>query len=1052
MKDKTTDKTRKTHAPGLLVVTCPTGTAAQQEADLACRRSLANGARVVRIMANSALATACRKRLADNGGFPLGLQVSTMSAWLRERWSLYGDARRLVSSGQRRALVLLALQNTSLKRVDPSAPGMPRSVEDTLRMHAGTPAMREQADEEDPWGQTGAEASESQRDMLRICRTYQEMVDRHGLIEPGDMAASLPEAMGNSGWSDLVLDGISELPLPQVRLLARAAHYVSITVVVRAPDIKAKHPNPAVALACPMITMLSQMAKQEGVAFSVRRSNLSVGPWTNPEMTDFASTLFTPHPGSAVQPDGNVRFSLPAGTYAEADAIADQIERLVAQDKISASDIVVCCPDPLGWARAVWGKLHGRGIGEIACLAQSSVRVVSTQVGRALLGLTQLTLALQDFSAGSAAPQLQTVASDLARIPLMRVTDTDAFKADLAWRAAPQTSAHTFAHDLAQISTPARVALDALAQGDVVGALNALCPARERDQVAHITSAEQRCEQATADSLRLRLKEAQDMGVNPIREIGRLTNDVSVNVRVLFAEPTSNDAGTPDLDFLNASAQQHTHANLRVNPDAVRFIALREVEGLQARAVVVCNLNADNATDPVDPLGLSEQISIADRMRWRFSAAVEAASDVLVLERKLHDEATNELRPSPLFEEAVDCYRIDPTDLDGLDKHTGMPADGTLAEATPGEETFPSALSPVGAALAQRSATHIDLPTLNLAHAESREILADPETPLSPSTLESYLRCPLRWFYERRLPSSTPDAGFDQLATGTFAHAVLQRFHELLPVRCSIPRVDDASLRDPVTREKIEALIQECLREVEQANADPASDVQNRLIPLGQVERRRLDAVEAAVADCIRGDVRVPAGFNPTMSEWSFGMPGSKQEAVLYAGALLRGSIDRVDTDAQGRALIVDYKGGVGAGHGVPQKKKEALPQGWPLPMHSQALMYAAALESATENRLQPLGAVYLSYSSSQVRGFVDPALRIAVDSGLIQERDLCTTMYGEEDEQPSRGFAALVRETEKVSASAVERLFGGCIEPFPRFGKESCKGCPLVDCPQREV
>lgn len=1040
-----TDGMGRDGARGLHVVACPTGTAAQQEADLACRRSLARGARVVRIVANSSLGTQCRRRLADEGGFPMGLQVSTMSAWLRERWSLYGDGRRLVSSGQRRALVLLALENTPLRRMDPSAPGMPRCVEDALRVHAGTPAMRPRPGEEDPWEQAGATASASQREMLQVCRTYQQMLDEHVLIEQSDLAASLPDAMGASGWSDLVLDGISELPLPQVRLLAKAARHAGVTVTVRAPGPGASHPDPAAALASPMVAMLAQAAQDEGVPFSARRSDLQGDAWADQEMGTFAATLFRPHPGTAVHPTGKVRFSLPEGAYAEPRAIADQLRRLVEEDGVSARNIVVCCRDPLGAARAVWGRLHGEGPDRVGCLAQGSLQVALTQVGRALLGLAQIALALRDLPADEASPALRPVASDLARIPLLQVDEQDAFKADLAWRAAPQTCARTFAHDLSRLSEPARAALDAMAEGNVAGALDALCPPRERQDVARITDAALKGELAAADTLRRRLGEARDMGIEPLRELERLTDGVSVNVRELFADPAE-------------LAAQRDASVLRDNPDAVRFMELRDVEGLHVRAVVVCGLNADGATDPVDPLGLSEQISVADRMRWRFSAAVEAAGEFLVLERRLHDEATGELRPSSLFEEAVDCYRTDPTDLDGLDKRTGMPAGGVLGEETPGEEDFPSALSPVGAALADRASTPLEPPVLSLVHAASRQMLADPATPISPSSLEAYLRCPLRWFYERRLPSSTPDAGFDQLATGTFSHAVLQRFHEQLPARCHIPRVDAAALEDVATRDAIEKLIEDCIRQVEREHADPASDVQNRLVPVGQVQRRRLDAVEAAVRDCIMGDVRVPAGFNPVLAEWSFGLPGSGHDAVPYAGALLRGTIDRVDADEGGRALVIDYKGGVYPGHGVPRAKKDGLPAGWPLPLHSQALMYAAALDRATGGELRPVGAVYLSYSSPTVRGFVDGDLGVAVESGLVERHDLCPPPEQGADEdtdgagRPTGGFGALMARLEAEAAEALARLFDGCIEPSPRFSKDSCDRCLVTWCQKREA
>ena len=122
---------------------------------------------------------------------------------------------------------------------------------------------------------------------------------------------------------------------------------------------------------------------------------------------------------------------------------------------------------------------------------------------------------------------------------------------------------------------------------------------------------------------------------------------------------------------------------LSINPDAVWIVTLPEAQGLQARALVMCDLTANSyplsespsAADALlESLGLQARPDATDALRWQLMAALDATSDVLVLERPLADENARALRPSALLEELVDCYRADVTSSDDLSRSTACPS------------------------------------------------------------------------------------------------------------------------------------------------------------------------------------------------------------------------------------------------------------------------------------------------------------------------------------------------------------------------------------------
>ena len=104
----------------------------------------------------------------------------------------------------------------------------------------------------------------------------------------------------------------------------------------------------------------------------------------------------------------------------------------------------------------------------------------------------------------------------------------------------------------------------------------------------------------------------------------------------------------------------------------------------------------------------------------------------------------------------------------------------------------------------------------------------------------------------------------------------------------------------------------------------------------------------------IRQDADMFDGFRPEYLEWEFGTEGG----VDLGSFRLRGRVDRVDVDDEGRAIVMDYKRSA-----VP-KAADILTAG-----RVQVPLYFRAVEAILG--LEPVAGVYRSLAKTSVRGLV---------------------------------------------------------------------------------
>ncbi|WP_270299800.1 PD-(D/E)XK nuclease family protein, partial [Eggerthella sinensis] len=166
----------------------------------------------------------------------------------------------------------------------------------------------------------------------------------------------------------------------------------------------------------------------------------------------------------------------------------------------------------------------------------------------------------------------------------------------------------------------------------------------------------------------------------------------------------------------------------------------------------------------------------------------------------------------------------------------------------------------------------------------------------SPSALESYLECPYKWFALRRLRLSEPDAGFGPLEMGSFSHGVLKSFYE------HFQAAGHAKVQ-PATLGEARVLLRETF-ERHLAFQPELKHSCNPLIPRTSFERAETNDLEKKLVAFLDREAALLPGFAPRYFEFDFGSAAD----FPYAGCLLRGSVDRIDVNERGQAVVIDYK------------------------------------------------------------------------------------------------------------------------------------------------
>ncbi len=952
----------------------------------------------------------CRHDAAE-AGVSLGIDYKTPSSWLRSLWELLGDGRDFVDNLQRQMLFSDMIARRDDADLQPLSCGqgtvrmLARMARDVLPGVAGTGAERCGGNNCQPEPKSDAEAR-----VFELLRAYASGLDRRDMVEPCEAADIMAGALTDSlpaCTRAVCVRGVTSFTYSLLELLSAVANNGGEVVVLLAREQAAMREELATAL------------DARGVLFEVAPLDEDAGaPATAPK--------------SVVRP----AFVEVAGPHARARVYADVIDKMVKAHKESNVNDAASAPaDPVrvlvvsARAPQLFGELAARlAARHVAAETTEFTAFSQSIVGRQFTALANLIERMKAADEGAA--------SKTEWWPALELTD---------WIYSPLSgadaaSARTFDKNmrLSRSKTTAGVkSLLQSVQGQIRGARKAASDENWFKNVPCVVSdvfqALWRDKPVTALKAMLAAAEAL-----PDRAFGGLDGqarrqaetallrhaiDILMNeARVLDVSQTATvpvlDGVRTKVDKRSAAYDYETYEVDRTPRAQVRFVSLADASVLRPGgydAVLFADVDLDSyplsheegplATLTAELRRDGVSLEPAALLRVRFGRAMQAASGPVALARVTHDRQARECYPAAVWTE----LRAH-AEAAGAAKPTRVGEGDIIADFDPA----------AGEGLRRERVTceapqHLSdeaIPYLVLRRRDGE----GEDAPLVPrltsaSQIEAYSTCPLCWFVSYRVKPQSIDAGFGNMEKGNFVHDVLEHLHARLPQE-GMERVTPENL----------PRAQELLREVfDETLAEHASKRGNEgpLVPLSPVEERQVAEILPQLEGVLAYEAEALTPFAPRYLEFAF-----NDLKVEYAGWPLGGRIDRVDVDAENRAVVIDYKHRSGveefklADPTVRDEESGEAPIDDPrwLPTHTQTLIYAQAMRRALD--LDTRAALYFSTKGGK------PALRGAASAELLEEERGDGRIPGLKKGFPGEGgnmdFDALL---DRVEAGIAERL-----------------------------
>lgn len=951
----------------------------------------------------------CRHDAAE-AGVSLGIDYKTPTSWLRSLWELLGDGRGFVDNLQRQMLfsdMVTRLDDADLQplsRSQGTVRMLARMARDVLPGVAGTGAERCRGDNCQPEPKSNAEAR-----VFELLRAYAGGLDRRDMVEPCEAADIMTSVLADSlpaCTRAVCVRGITSFTHGLLELLSAVANNGGEVVVLLAREQAA-------------------MREELAAAFDARDVLFEIAPLGEGVGASDAAC------GTAAQP----AFIEVAGPHARAHVYADAIDKLVKAHKESKADKATATPaDPVrvlvvsARAPQLFGELAARlAARHIAAETAEFTAFSQSIAGRQFTALANLIERMKAADEGTASKTEWWPAPELTDWIYSPLSGADA------------ASARTFDKNmrLSRSKTTAGVkSLLQSVQGQVRGARKAASDENWFKNVPCVVSdvfqalwrdkpvTALKAMLAVAEALPDRLLSGLDGQARRQAEVALLRHAIDILMNGARALDVSQAATVSVLDGIRTKVDKRsaydyeTHEVDRAPRAQVRFASLADAAALRPGsydAVLFADVDLDSyplshEEGPLATLTASlgrEGVTLepAALLRVRFGHAMQAARGPVALARVTHDRQARECYPAAVWTE--------------LWAHAG--AAGAAKPMRVGEGDIIADFDPAaGEGLRRERVTceapqHLSdeaIPYLVLRRRDGE----GEDAPLVPrltsaSQIEAYSTCPLCWFVSYRVKPQSIDAGFGNMEKGNFVHDVLEHLHARLPQE-GMERVTPENL----------PRAQELLREVfDETLAEHASKRGNEgpLVPLSPVEERQVAEILPQLEGVLAYEAEALTPFAPRYLEFAF-----NDLKVEYAGWPLGGRIDRVDVDAENRAVVIDYKHRTGVEEfklADPTERDKGSGEAaiddprW-LPPHTQTLIYAQAMRQALD--LDTRAALYFSTKGGK------PALRGAASAELLEEERGDGRIPGLKKGFPGEGgnmdFDALL---DRVEAGIAERL-----------------------------
>lgn len=949
----------------------------------------------------------CRHDAAE-AGVSLGIDYKTSTSWLRSLWELLGDGRGFVDNLQRQMLfsdMVTRLDDADLQplsRSQGTVRMLARMARDVLPGVAGTGAERCRGDNCQPEPKSDAEAR-----VFELLRAYAGGLDRRDMVESCEAADIMTSVLADSlpaCTRAVCVRGITSFTHGLLELLSAVANNGGEVVVLLAREQAA-------------------MREELATAFDARDVLFEIAPLG--EGVGASDAAY----GTAAQP----AFIEVAGPHARAHAYADAIDDLVKTCR--GSEVDGASADPVrvlvvsARAPQLFGELASRlAARHIAAETTEFTAFSQSIAGRQFAALAGLIECMKAADEGMASKTEWWPAPELTDWIYSPLSGADA------------ASARGFDKNirLSRNKTTAGVkSLLQSVQGQVRGARKAASDENWFKNVPCVVSdvfqALWRDKPVTALKAMLAVAEAlPDRALGGLdgqarrqAETALLRHAIDILMNDARALDVSQAATVPVLDGVRTKVDKRStaydYATYEVDrtPRAqVRFVSLADASVLRPGgydAVLFADVDLDSypLSHEEGPLATlmaelrRDGVSLepAALLRVRFGRAMQATSGPVALARVTHDRQARECYPAAVWTE--------------LRAHAE--AAGAAKPTCVGEGDIIADFDPAaGEGLKRERVTceapqHLSdeaIPYLVLRRRDGEGENA-PLVPrlTSASQIEAYSTCPLCWFVSYRVKPQSIDAGFDNMEKGNFVHDVLEHLHARLPQE-GMERVTPENL--PRAQELLHEVFDETL-----AEHAGKRGTEGPLVPLSPVEERQVAEILPQLEGVLAYESEALAPFAPRYLEFAF-----NELKVEYAGWPLGGRIDRVDVDAENRAVVIDYKHRTGveefklADPTVRDEESGTAPIDDPrwLPPHTQTLIYAQAMRRALD--LDTRAALYFSTKGGK------PALRGAASAELLEEERGDGRIPGLKKGFPGEGgsmdFDALL---DRVEAGIAERL-----------------------------
>lgn len=987
----------------------------------------------------------------------IGVNVSTFDEWMRDQWKLYGSSDRLLSTTLRKVFFQQILDGMSADEL-----GSLNASKGTVELLSKlAPEYLTELDQIMASGQL----STGQMSACKVLERYKALLEEKLYVEVCQCLDYLLQSIPTQGPA-LIFSRVEDLSEARLKFVRRLSQKRDVAFSLYVPEGPAGYASE------------QQLELVDGPGCNCRVDVEPAPAAKSQELNDLLARVFRAKEGNEVTPSGAVTFLSPLGQHAEAESISRYISQCVESG--SKSFAVYTSNSQKVWD-ALSQKLAAKGI---AAHYKRSVRIQDSLAGRAFASLIDAYVTLSeraeleknidyqasDHQMGDMSWWPPRTLTDYLISPISGISVERAWMLDKSWRGNRTLYATRVLETLSKAAMSSRLCAETIKSlelgriGSAAQRIIEYLATETSDEQAEVVPFEETSLQKQ-ESLKVMSKivssaqELHEAGLKLTPQTLKSFIELCKDQTVMM--PVSNGIQS-DIQVLIASVSQ-AHSFEPHTFDTVIFQGMDTLNfGVKA---------SDGALQEfVRHASKTPKVSEFARYQRDFYTALTTASTSVAFEKVEQKDVFNAVALS----EVKACYPKDYAKKTGLVRGEEEVLVNLLPQASNPERVAELPKIESGEIDPKLKnivvlPRHLTRETLEQELQGLIEVSREGLPLLSASQIETYLECPYKWFTQRRIKISQVDTEFAPMQMGTFIHRVLELTHATLlaeALGCDVAEVDLAIepvlLQDVVgsriTSDNLDhakQVLDTCFAQVwdEQFNnVNRASS--NELIPHSIQERKQVENIRENLKNLLEFEASHFIGYQPRFFELRF---GREENVVEYAGAQFTGSIDRVDVNAHGQALIIDYKH-KGTNDLKAYSAKLSLDSELSkeiLPRHVQSAIYAQIMrKQLTKYELEPVAAIYLGTKEQKDK----PSFALA---GMATEaatehiwnihpedkklRDQAVMVVS----QNSAEFTDYLDAWENLIAQKVQAMLSGDVRANP-CDKDACRYCPVKLCDKR--